>query len=64
MKGHENNTPRWLSVGTRETAELCWDGDPIYGSYSCLRCPPRVDKRYGFIEWQGLTTIREHLKKE
>ncbi|KAI9507424.1 hypothetical protein F5148DRAFT_114337 [Russula earlei] len=64
IKSHDNKTSRWLLVGERETRELYWDGDPIYGSYSCMRCPPRVDRRYGFIEWQGLETVKEHLKKE
>ena len=54
----------WLLVAATETAGLYWDGDPVFGAYSCLRCPPRVDRRCGFVEWQGLDAVKEHIKKE
>ncbi|KAH9986005.1 hypothetical protein BJV74DRAFT_547625 [Russula compacta] len=64
IKEHDDETSRWLVVGQRDTAGLFWDGDPIYGAYCCMRCPPRVDRRHCFIEWQGLGAVKEHLKKE
>jgi len=64
IKSNGAKTSKWLLVEKRETVGLSWDGDPVYGAYSCMRCPPRVDRRYGFIEWQGLEAVKEHLKKE
>ena len=60
----QDKTSGWLLVGETETAGMLWDGDPVYGSYSCMHCPPRVNRRHGFIEWQGLCTVKKHLKKE
>jgi hypothetical protein len=64
IKSNGAKTSKWLLVEKRETVGLSWGGDPVYGAYACMRCPPRVDRRYGFIEWQGLEAVKEHLKKE
>lgn len=61
---NQDKTPGWVLLGERETAELFWDGDPVYGAYSCMHCPPRVDRRNGIIQWQGLCNVKKHLKTE
>lgn len=54
----------WHLVGEMETAGMLWDGDPVYGAYCCMLCPPPVDHRHGFIEWHALRDVLRHLKEE
>ncbi|KAI0301009.1 hypothetical protein B0F90DRAFT_372221 [Multifurca ochricompacta] len=68
-KEHEDkdtsaSIPRWIVVGETETAGLHWDGDAIFGAYSCMHCPPRLERRYGYIEWRGLEAVKEHTRVE